>query len=52
LKVEPGNAQARQGLKAVDDAIAREAAEDGQSPDLGLGQVTLYTLLDVWRTDD
>ena len=40
LKVEPGNAQAKQGLKAVDDAIAREAAEDGQSPDLGLGQVT------------
>ena len=44
LKVEPGNAQAKQGLKAVDDAIVREAAEDGQSPDLGLGQVTLHDL--------
>jgi stress-induced-phosphoprotein 1 len=40
LKVEPGNAQAKQGLKAVDDAIAREAAEDGQEPDLGFGKVS------------
>lgn len=39
LKVEPTNAQARSGLKAVDDAIAREAAEDGQDMDLGLGKV-------------
>jgi stress-induced-phosphoprotein 1 len=38
--VEPGNAQAKQGLKAVDDAIAREAAEDGQEPDLGFGKVS------------
>ena len=39
LKVEPGNAQAKSGLRAVDDAIAREAKEDGQEPDLGLGKV-------------
>jgi stress-induced-phosphoprotein 1 len=39
LKVEPTNAQARSGLKAVDDAIAREATEDGQDMDLGLGKV-------------
>jgi hypothetical protein len=39
LKVEPGNAQAKNGLKAVDDAIAREAQEDGQDVDLGLGKV-------------
>jgi len=40
LKVEPGNVQAKSGLKAVDDAIAREAQDDGQDPDLGLGKVT------------
>lgn len=39
LKVEPGNTQAQVGLRAVDDAIAREAREDGQEPDLGLGKV-------------
>jgi stress-induced-phosphoprotein 1 len=39
LKVEPTNAQAKSGLKAVDEAIAREAAEDGQEPDLGIGKV-------------
>jgi hypothetical protein len=40
LKVEPGNVQAKSGLKAVDDAIKREAQEDGQDPDLGLGKVS------------
>jgi stress-induced-phosphoprotein 1 len=40
LKVEPTNAQAKSGLKAVDDAIAKEAAEDGQEADLGLGKVS------------
>ena len=44
LKVEPGNAQAKSGLKAVDDAIAREASEDG-TPDLGLGKVPQSTTL-------
>ena len=54
LKVEPGNAQAKQGLKAVDDAIAREAAEDGESPDLGVGQVhppSPRNPINLWRTD-
>jgi stress-induced-phosphoprotein 1 len=39
LKVEPTNVQAKSGLKAVEDAIAREAEEDGATPDLGLGKV-------------
>jgi stress-induced-phosphoprotein 1 len=39
IKVDPGNAQAKSGLKSVDDAIAREAMEDGQEADLGLGKV-------------
>jgi len=43
LKVDPANAQARSGLKAVDDAIAREASEDGTTPDLGLGKVPQST---------
>jgi hypothetical protein len=42
LKVEHANAQAKSGLKAVDDAIAREAAEDGQEADLGLGKVSSF----------
>ena len=37
--MDPSNAQAKSGLKAVDDAIAREAREDGQDPDLGLGKM-------------
>ncbi|KAI5810406.1 hypothetical protein BZA77DRAFT_271664 [Pyronema omphalodes] len=39
LKVEPGNVQAKAGLAAVNDAIRREAEEDGQTPDLGLGSM-------------
>jgi stress-induced-phosphoprotein 1 len=39
LKVDPGNAQAKQCLKAVDDTIAREAAADRTEADLGLGKV-------------
>lgn len=39
LKIDPNNAQAKSGLKNVDDAIAREAAEDGQNPDMGFGQM-------------
>jgi stress-induced-phosphoprotein 1 len=39
LQVEPGNAQAKAGLAAVNDAIRREADADGQQPDLGLGQM-------------
>jgi hypothetical protein len=42
LKLEPGNAQAKSGMKQVDDAIAREAAEDGTTPDLGLGKVVPF----------
>jgi hypothetical protein len=48
LKVEPGNVQAKSGLKAVQDAIAREAQEDGQDADLGLGKVRP---LDIWVID-
>jgi stress-induced-phosphoprotein 1 len=39
LKVDPANAQAKSGLKAVDDAITKEAREDGQDTDFGLGKV-------------
>lgn len=39
LQVEPGNVQAKAGLAAVNDAIRREAEQDGQQPDLGLGQM-------------
>lgn len=39
LKIEPNNAQAKQGLTAVNDAIKREAAEDGQEPDVGLASI-------------
>jgi len=39
LKVEPTNAQAKAGLAAVNEAIRREAEEDGQQPDLGLGSI-------------
>ena len=47
LKVEPGNAQAKSGLKAVEDTIAREAQEDGQEADIGLGNV--FTRKDCWE---
>lgn len=39
LKIEPSNAQAKQGLASVKDAINREAAADGQTPDMGLGSI-------------
>ncbi|KAK7205343.1 hypothetical protein BZA70DRAFT_153433 [Myxozyma melibiosi] len=39
LKIDPANAQAKSGLKSVNDAIAAEAAEDGTTPDMGLGQM-------------
>lgn len=39
LKIEPSNAQAKQGLASVNDAISKEAAEDGQTPDMGLGSI-------------
>jgi stress-induced-phosphoprotein 1 len=51
LKVEPTNAQAKSGLKAVDEAIAREAAEDGQEPDLGMGKVTPSLIRQHLRVD-
>jgi hypothetical protein len=41
VNVEPSNAQAKSGLKAVEEAIAREAAEDGQDVDFGLGKVRI-----------
>lgn len=37
-KIEPNNAQAKSGLKAVNDAIAREASQDQQA-DMGLSQI-------------
>uniref|UniRef100_A0A060T8D6 ARAD1C28534p n=1 Tax=Blastobotrys adeninivorans TaxID=409370 RepID=A0A060T8D6_BLAAD len=46
LKVDPSNAQLQSGLKSVDDAIAREASQDGTSPDMGVGQ--LFNSPDVW----
>ena len=39
LKVDPNNAQIQSGMKAVDDAIAREAAEDGMDADMGIGKM-------------
>lgn len=39
LRIEPANAQAKQGLASVRDAINREAAADGQVPDMGLGSI-------------
>ncbi|KAF8249057.1 TPR-like protein [Wilcoxina mikolae CBS 423.85] len=39
LKVEPSNVQAKAGLAAVNEAIRREAEEDGHQPDLGLGSI-------------
>lgn len=39
LEIEPSNAQAKQGLASVKDAINREAAADGQTPDMGLGSI-------------
>lgn len=43
LKIDPANPQAKSGLKAVNDAIQREAAADGQGSgpdaDMGLGQI-------------
>ena len=39
LKVDPDNAQLKSGLKAVDDAVAREMAEDGVGPDLGMDKL-------------
>lgn len=39
LKLEPTNAQAKGGLESVNNAIRREAAEDGNEPDMGLGQM-------------
>lgn len=39
MKIEPSNAQAKQGLAAVNEAIRKEAAADGQKPDLGLASI-------------
>ncbi|KAK9457911.1 hypothetical protein V1511DRAFT_491213 [Dipodascopsis uninucleata] len=39
LKLDPNNAQAKSGLKAVDDAVAQEAAQDGTTPDMGMGGI-------------
>jgi stress-induced-phosphoprotein 1 len=39
LQVEPTNAQAKAGLKAVNEAVRREAQADGAQPDLGLGSI-------------
>lgn len=39
LKVDPANAQAKAGLQSVEDAISREAAADGQMPDMGFSQM-------------
>lgn len=39
LKVDPSNAQAKESLRTVDNAISREAAADGREPDLALGKV-------------
>ncbi|KAA8916894.1 hypothetical protein TRICI_001013 [Trichomonascus ciferrii] len=46
LKLDPNNAQAQSGLKSVEDAINREASQDGQSPDMGMSQ--LFNAPDVW----
>ena len=39
LKIEPSNALAKRGLAAVNEAIRKEAEEDGQTPDVGLGSI-------------
>jgi stress-induced-phosphoprotein 1 len=39
LKLDAGNAQAKSGLQAVEAAIAREAEDDGTTPDLGMGKL-------------
>lgn len=39
LKKDPSNVQANSGMKAVNDAINREAMEDGQAPDLGMSNM-------------
>jgi stress-induced-phosphoprotein 1 len=39
LKIDANNAQAKSGKASVDAAIEREAASDGQTPDLGMGQM-------------
>lgn len=39
LKKDPSNAQAKQGLSAVNDAINREASADGATPDMGMGEL-------------
>lgn len=46
LKLDSNNAQAQSGLKSVEDAISREAAQDGQAPDMGMG--ALFNSPDVW----
>lgn len=38
LNLDPNNAQAKSGVKSVNEAISREAAADGQA-DMGLGQI-------------
>lgn len=37
VEKEPTNTMAINGLKSVDEAIEREAAADGQTPDMGMG---------------
>lgn len=39
VKMDPSNTMAANGLKSVNDAIEREAAADGQSPDMGMGKM-------------
>lgn len=39
LDKDPANAQAKSGLAAVEDAINREAAADGTTPDLGMSNM-------------
>lgn len=40
LKLDPANAQAKSGLASVNDAIRREAADDGVDPgDMGMGSM-------------
>lgn len=46
IKLDPNNAQAKQGLKQVEDAIAREAAQDGTTPDMGFG--SMFKDPNVW----
>lgn len=39
LKLDPNNAQAKSGLASVKSSLEREASQDGQTPDLGMGQL-------------